>query len=96
MKFLDERSDKTKPMSEALLRLKDLIVEKQRRQDMCFENCVISVHDSDPKLGQREHLQMNFEPQLEDGWIKRIGKPISVLLLENTEWKRYAWGVYCE
>ena len=93
MEFLDKRSDKTKPISEVLLRLKDLIVEK-KRQDRYFENCVISVCDYDPKIGHREHLQMNFEPFLEDEWVQKISKPISVMLLENTAWKRYAWGVW--
>ncbi len=95
MKFLDKRTDKTKPISEALLRLKDLITEKKRK-DKYFKNCVIMVCSYDPKLGHREHLQMNFEPQLEDGWIKEISKPISEMLLENTAWKRCAYGVWVE
>lgn len=95
MKFLDKRADKTRPVSEALLRLKDLILEKMRN-DRYFEDCFIMVCDYDPKLGRLEHLQMNFEPPLEDGWIKEISKPISVMLLENTEWKRYAWGVWVD
>ena len=95
MEFLDKRTDKTKPISEALLRLKDLITEKKRK-DKYFENCVIMVCDYDLKLGHREHLQMNFEPQLENGWIQEISKPISVMCLENTEWKRYAYGVWVD
>ena len=95
MKFLDKRTDKTKPISEALLQLEDLIIEKMR-QDKYFENCVIMVCDYDPKLGHREHLQMNFESRLEDEWIQKIHKSINVMLLENTEWKRYAWGVWVE
>lgn len=98
MEFLDERKDTKKPASASLLQLKDEII-KRHSQDEHSKNAVIMLCDYDFKLGNREHLQMNFEPELLDDsfkkeWLARTSKRINILLLENTEWKRYAWGVY--
>lgn len=99
MKFLDARKDTTNPISPTLLRLKDALMVRHEN-DKFSENMTISVCDFDPKLGRIEHLQMNFEPDLGNsfkrGWFVTTHKHLHSLLLENTEWKRYAWGVYEE
>lgn len=99
MKFLDARKDTTNPISPTLLRLKDMLMARHEK-DKFFENAVISVCDFDPKIGHIGHLQMNFEPDLSEsfkrGWFVTTRKHLHSLLLENTEWKRYVWGIYEE
>lgn len=101
MLFLDKRSNTSLPINRDLLKLRDEIDARQVRHQH-YNHCVIYVQDFDPHplFGHREHLAMNFEPNLDEAfkeeWYQKTSKRIVSVLIEDTEWKRYAWGVYQE
>jgi len=99
MKFVDVRKDTTIPINPTLLRLKDALMVRHAKDEFS-EHMTISVRDFDQKIGHIQHLQMNFEPDLNEsfkrGWFVTTSKHLHSLLFEDTAWKRYAWGVYEE
>ena len=66
------------------------------------DNKHIVATDYDPKTGlETDHLELNFEPlwldeRFKARWKELFGTTLHSRLLENTEWKRYAWGVWEE
>lgn len=109
MQFHDKRRDPTQPLSETLCRLLGVVVLNEKSRDseysLADKRDLVGLHisfcDHDPLLGAWEHLALNFEPKwlnddFRNAYQRQTGKSIGSKLLENTEWKRYAWGIWEE
>lgn len=98
MQFHDKRHDPTESVPPSLERLRAAIVARSQR-DEHYENKHIIIADHDPKIGPVLHLQMNWEPAWIDEafkteWYRLYAHTLHSQLLENAEWRRYAWGVW--
>jgi hypothetical protein len=102
MNFRDERRDSTQPITPELERLRTIIVERTRKSGTDHIHAYVTLADHDPKTGLSvPHFQLNFEPQwldqaFKDAWFVVFDRKLRSELLENTEWKRFAWGVWEE
>lgn len=104
-----EGADCCYPLSRTLERLVAAVmagtaayyIQGDRSEDE-YAHTHITAADHDPKTGlSLDHLQLNDEPKWLDDefkarWKDLFGTTLRSELLENTEFKRYAWGVWEE
>jgi hypothetical protein len=101
--FHDARKDPSVPVPAGLERLRAALVAQAKDNLIPYKliNCLhITLADHDPHTELSvPHLQLNYEPkwiteEFKEHWQRLYGKRLRSSCLENTEFRRFAWGVW--